>query len=77
MSERQRVIVMMLADLNPAMTMMGVSQVPGHISHGHTVYSNTMTMGHHVDKTVSRVTVTIISDTGAIYSFSRSECRDR
>ena len=57
---------MMLADLNPAMTMMGVSQVPGHISHGHTVYSNTMTMGHHVDKTVSTVTVTIVSDTGAI-----------
>ena len=24
---------MMLADLNPGMTMMGVSQVPGHISH--------------------------------------------
>ena len=62
---------MMLADLNPAMTMMGVSQVPGHISHGHTVYSNTMTMGHHVDKTVSRVTVTIrlMSDAGPFRVF--------
>ena len=46
---------MMLADLNPAMTMMGVSQVPGHISHGHAVYSNTMTGHHTMDKTVSNV----------------------
>ena len=46
---------MMLADLNPGMTMMGVSQVPGHISHGpgHTVYSNTMTGHPAMDKTVS------------------------
>ena len=44
---------MMLADLNPAMTMMGVSQVPGHISHGHTVYSNTMTGHPAMEKTVS------------------------
>ena len=45
----------MLADLNPGMTMMGVSQVPGHISHGpgHTVYSNTMTGHPAMDKTVS------------------------
>ena len=46
---------MMLADLNPAMTMMGVSQVPGHISHGHAVYSNTMQGHHTMDKTVSNV----------------------
>ena len=44
---------MMLADLNPGMTMMGVSQVPGHISHGHTVYSNTMTGHPAMEKTVS------------------------
>ena len=61
---------MMLADLNPAMTMMGVSQVPGHISHGHAVYSTNVTGGHHTNKTVSRVmsrvTILMMRVTGTI-----------
>ena len=54
---------MMLADLNPGMTMMGVSQVPGHISHGpgHTVYSNSMTGHPAMDKTVSTEYTSIVN----------------